>query len=204
MLEHNSKYPRFFIFMLIALSMLMLVSIFFGEIFVGVLYFIGLIVMVVFSMLDKKYGMNLTNHKTIYFLFDIINLIAVGSILYYEFSVNKLVINLFLISLIVSIVVLILLDIFFINDKYSLKKECMFINVTQIFSMIFIFTYFFKVSAFWFVIVSFVIELFNIGLRVIVTLNQKKAMAINNSEKNNQLNDKNENEIEDLIHSNTV
>ncbi|MBQ8425060.1 MAG: hypothetical protein IJX17_03450 [Clostridia bacterium] len=198
MFENNSKFPRFIIFMLIALSVFLLGGAFFGESVVSIIYFIGLIVLVVFSMLDKKYGMTLTNHKVVYFLLDLINLIAVASILIYEFNLNNKLTNITLILLMSVVIALVLIDLFVLNDKYSVKRECMIINVIKIFSNICVFVCFNVTYYFWFAIASTIFELVNLIIRVVVTCNLKKSKHISEEiVKNND-----ELVVEDLIHLN--
>ena len=60
-------------FILIPLTLLTFVAIFFSDTFIGILYFIAILIMIVFSIMDKKYGKGLTNHKMVFFLFDFKN-----------------------------------------------------------------------------------------------------------------------------------
>ena len=83
MFERNSKFPRFFILMLIPIAILMLVGMFISVKIVANAYFVALLIAFVFLMLDRHHGENLTNYKLAFFIFDIINLISSVAILYY-------------------------------------------------------------------------------------------------------------------------
>jgi len=198
MVKNNSKFPNIFILMLSILSVSMLISMFFGETVVEVLYFVGIIILVVFSILDRKYGMALTNHKLVYLLFDVVNFLAVSTILYYENSNLSLDFNLALIGLIVLNLILILLDSFVMNDKFLVNEECKIINSALICTMIGVFTFFYKPSNLWFIIVSIAFAVINLVLKLVFTFNQRKMQeeAIDNK------NSDDVKKVEDIIYSN--
>lgn len=203
MLENSSKFPRFIIYMLSAVSILILIGIFLGETFVSIMYFISIILQVVFSMLDRKYGITFTNHKIVYLLFDFINIVTIGSILYYDFSENSMLINGLFIGILAMIFILILIDLFVSNDKYSLNRECQVINFTQICFMISVFACFNQSSFIWFLLFALLILIFNIALKVVVTLKQKSILnsKVDSIKKDDSFKD-NEIKVEDLIHNN--
>ena len=176
MAEKDTRFPIFFTLMLIALSVLMIIGIFLGSSFVGVLFFISLLVVIVFTILDKKYGKQLASHEDYYLFVDIICLIAISAIMYYEDANQSKILKIFLALLGTSIGVLILLDFLYCKDEFYVKKECLIIDFTQICSMICILAYFYKVSEFWFAVVALVFEIINIILRVVFTTKQKKLL----------------------------
>lgn len=202
MIEKEPKFPMFFIFMLMALSILMMVGVFFNSAFVGVLFFIGLLLVIVFTILDKKYGMRLACHDDYYLFVDIVCAIAVASIIYYEEANQSNILKIFLGILFGSILLLIILDVFFCRDKYFVKKECLFIDIAQICSMICILAYFYGVSEFWFAVVALCICVTNFVVRVVITLKQKKNLE-KIDEKNSSIENDGKTSIEEIIHSNT-
>ena len=96
MFESNSKFPKFYVYMMLLSAILAFVGMFFSVKIVSAIYFIAIILSLVLYILDKKYGTLLTNYKLTYMLFELVNLIAVISIVYYEFLNHSEVLNLFL------------------------------------------------------------------------------------------------------------
>ena len=152
MFEKNSKFPRFFILMLIPIAIVMFVGMFFSARFVGNSYFIALIIVFVFLMLDRHHGENLTNYKLAFFIIDFINLIAVIAVLYYEFTKYSLLLNVFLISLIVLLLILTVIDGIMLTNKDISKRSSILVNLTNFAAMICILTYFYEVSDLFFAI----------------------------------------------------
>lgn len=173
MFKNTSIFPRIFIYILSALSILIFVGMFFSFRLVEIFYFVTILVAAVFLILDKKYGKSLTNHKAVFFLFDFINLIAIITVLYYEYSKHNSVLNAFLIALICVVSILLIIDFVFISDKFSFKKEFIFIDVLELCSMICIYTYFNKVSEFWFAVTAFVFFIFNLAVKIAFTIKLK-------------------------------
>ena len=100
MFESNSKFPKIFVYMMSVLALMMFIGMFFGVVFVGSPYFIALLICAILLILDRKYGSILTNYKLVYLLFEIVNLFAVISVVYYEYSKHTEILNTFLILLI--------------------------------------------------------------------------------------------------------
>ena len=117
MFDTTSKFPKIFVYMLASLAVIIFIGMFFSLKFVSAMYFLALLISAVVLILDRKYGTILTNYKLTFFLFDLINLIAVIAITYYESSKHTVVLNIFLISLIVIETLLMVLDIFFIQFR---------------------------------------------------------------------------------------
>ena len=199
MFENTSKFPRIFIYILIILSILIFAEIFFDFSHVGIFYFVAILIMAVFLLLDKKYGKLLTNHKAVFFLCDFINLVATVAILYYEYSKHNSVLNGFLIALISILGIMIIMDILVVADKFFLRKEFLFIDVFELCSMICIFTYFNKVSEFWFGVTAFVFILAVLVFKVVATI---KLRFHNKRQIEEEKPVVTENEIEKLIQSN--
>ena len=161
------KFSSFFICMLIPMAFIMFVGMFFNIKIVANTYFAALILAIVFFVLNKKYGKFVTNHKLAFILFEIINLIAVIAIIYYEFTKHTIVLNLFLILLIGAELILLVIDIFFIKNERISEQENLFISVVKLGSFICILTYFFKVSVLFFAIDALIFEISNMILKII-------------------------------------
>lgn len=166
MFEKNSKIPRYFVYMLLILASIMFACMFFSVDAVADVYFVSLILCVVLLIMDKHYGSLLTNYKLTFFLFDIINVVAVVAIIYYEFTKHSLILNIFLITLVVVECFLIVLDVVFVKNKNITKNECSLVGVVKIGSMICILTYFFNVSVLWYAIDAMFFEIANIVLKI--------------------------------------
>ena len=164
----NSKFPKFFIYMQLAVSLIILVGMFFSVKIVGGVYFIALIISAVFVVLDKKYGSLLTNYRLTFFLFDLVNLIAVIAIIYYEYTKHTFVLNMFLILLIVIEVLMMVVDMFLIKNKNISPNQNFVVDVLKLCSMICILTYLFNVSDLYFAIVAFVFEIVIFVLRLVL------------------------------------
>ncbi len=168
MFESTSKFPKFYLYMQLIIAITIFIGMFFSLTLVSVVYFVALMLSAVVLILDKKYGTILTNYKLTYFLFDLINLIAVIAIVYYENKTNTRELNMFLVALIVSNVVLMIADIFLVKNKNLTKMENLWIDVVKLCSMICLLTYFFKVSELVYAIVAFGFELINLALKIYV------------------------------------
>ena len=192
MFESNSKLPKIFIYMLTAIAVFMFVGLFFGVKYVGMPYFIALMICVVMFVLDKKSNANLTNYKLTYLLFGIVNLIAIISVIYYEYSKHTEVLNLFLILLVVVEVLMAAIDVFVLKNKNLTKRFNLAIDFVRFCSMLCVMFYFFGVSDVYFSIFAFVFELANVGIKVSTFFRHKNEKEVA-SEKIET--------IEDIIHS---
>lgn len=189
--EKNFRFPQFFNYLLVTLSVIIFAGMFFSVKIVGGVYFIAILLSVVFAILDKKYGKFLSNYKVTFFLFDLINLISVIAILYYEYSRHEMILNVFLILLIVIEVLMMIIDFFLIKNKNLSKNESFIVNVVKIASMICILTYFYKVSILFFAIDALFFEVASLVLKIYV----------NKAEKNEEINEPVEQKVEDIIQS---
>lgn len=193
MFESNSKFPKFYVYMMLLSAILAFVGMFFSVKIVSAIYFIAIILSLVLYILDKKYGTLLTNYKLTYMLFELVNLIAVISIVYYEFANHSEVLNLFLILLICLEVLMLIIDIFVIKNRNLTKRENLVIDFFKLCSMVCILTYFFNVSKLYFSIFAFVFEAIVLVFKVYCNLEDKP-----------QVEEKAEEEIiEDAIHLNS-
>ena len=170
----------------------MFVGLFFGVGYVRVPYFIAAIICVIMLVLDKKADSNLTNYKLTYLLFGLVNLLAVISVIYYEFTKYSKVLNVFLVLLIVVEVLLAVVDLFVLKNKYLTKKFNLTIDFVRLGSMICIMTYFFGVSDLYFAIFAFAFELANMAVKVLTFFKHKE---------NKEVAEEKTEEIEDIIHS---
>lgn len=200
MFESNSKFPKIFVYMMSLLAVIMFIGMFFGVVFVGSPYFIAVLICAVILILDRRYGSILTNYKLTYFLFEIVNLIAMISVVYYEYSKHTEMLNIFLILLIAIEVVMAIIDIFLLKNKNLTKIKNVIIDFIKLCSMICIMTYFFNVSKLYFAIFAFVFESMNLAVKISTYFEnlgkkQKTEPETENQEKTEK--------IEDIIHSNS-
>ena len=178
MFERNSKFPRFFILMLIPIAVVMLVGMFFTAKIVAGAYFIALLVALVFLMLDRHHGENLTNYKLAFFVFDFINLMAAVAVIYYEFSKHSVLLNVLLISLISLFMILIVTDCILVKNKDFSKKHSVFISLINMGTMICILTYFYNVSELFFVIDALIFAICAIVIKVMLVFGKKNKPEI--------------------------
>ncbi len=193
MFESNSKLPKIFVYMMSLLAILMLVGLFFGVGYVSMPYFVALIICVLLLILDKKSNSNLTNYKLTYLLFEIVNLIAVISVIYYEYKKHTQCLNLFLILLVVELVLMCAIDVFVLKNKNLTKKINLSIDFIKLCSMICILTYFFGVSDLYFAIFAFAFELGNMVTKIWTHFKNRNNQPLVVEEKTESL--------EDIIHS---
>ena len=193
MFESNSKFPKIFVYMMSILALMMFIGMFFGVVFVGSSYFIALLICAILLILDRKYGSILTNYKLVYLLFEIVNLIAVISVVYYEYSKHTEILNTFLILLIIIETLMALIDIFLLKNKKLTRTMNVVIDFIKLCSMICIITYFFGVSKLYFAIFAFVFESINLTVKVISFLDKPTNEEAKIDEKPEKL--------EDIIHS---
>ena len=193
MFESNSKLPKIFVYMMTSLAVLMLIGLFFGVVYVSMPYFVALIICVILLVLDKKSNSNLTNYKLTYLLFEAVNLIAVISVIYYEYKKHTQILNLFLIMLVVELVLMCVIDVFVLKNKNLTKKTNLAIDFLKLCSMICIQTYFFGVSDVYFVIFAFAFELANVLTKSWTHFKNKNKQPLVVEEKTEPL--------EDIIHS---
>lgn len=177
MSENNSKFPKFFIYMFSALILAMIVCALFSLTAVGAVYFVMLLVVVVFTILDKRYNFFITNYKSIFVMFDLAGLVSVLTIICYEYSKHSLTLNIFLWLILGIRLCHILVDLLFIKNNFISKAECLMIDFIQIGSMICVLTYFYQVSTFWYSIVAFALAVGNMALKVYVAVVLKKRIA---------------------------
>lgn len=193
MFESNSKFPRFFVYMMSLLAGFIFIGMFFGVVFVASPYIIAMLICAIILLLDKRYGTILTNYKLAYLLFEIINLFAVISVLYYEYSKHSETLNLFLILLIVIEVLMALIDLLLLKNKHLNKSKNLMIDFFKLCSMICIITYFFGVSKLYFAIFAFMFEAMNVAVKLVAFFENR-----NKKDDETILPEKN---LEDIIHS---
>ena len=173
MFEKNSKFPRFFILMLIPVAAVMLFGMFFSMKFVAYSYFVALLIALVFLMMDRHYGENLTNYKLAFFVFDFINLIAVIVVIYYEFAKHSLLLNIMLFVLIFVLVVLHVVDGIALKNKHISKRYSLIVGLINVATMICILTYFYNVSDLFFVIDALVFEIASVIIKLVLVFSNK-------------------------------
>ncbi len=174
MFDKNSKFPRFIILMLLPITMIMLVGMFFDVKIVASAYFIALLISVVFLLLDKKYGENVANYKLAFFLFDIINLIAALAVIYYEFRKYSYILNGLLIALVAVLLFLILIDVILLKNNDISKRQSILILFLNVGVMLCILTYFCNVSDLFFVIDALIFEVAIIVAKSLIIFKKKQ------------------------------
>ncbi len=157
--KYQSKFPRFFACMFAALMLAMFISCFFSLLSVANIYFCMLLVVIVFIVLDKKYGFFIANYKIIFTMFDLSNLMAVVAVLIYEYMSHSVTLNIFLFIMMGIMIVMLLIDILFLKNHLLAKKECLLIDFIQICLMICMLTYFYGVSSYWYSVVAVIFEI---------------------------------------------
>jgi hypothetical protein len=176
MLKTNSKYPKFIIYMLMALALMNFASTFINFYIASATFFITIIVVVVFLVLDRKYGSDLSNYKMTFFLLDLICIIALATVLVYEYSTASMILNGFMFLLIGMLVLSLIIDWFLIKNQRFTNNENTLVNVVKLCSMICILTYFFNVSDLFFAIDSLIFEVAGFILKIYLNMDdsQKK------------------------------
>ena len=182
MFDKNSKFPRFIILMLLPITAIMFVGMFFDVKFVASAYFIALLVSVVFLMLDRRYGENVANYKLAFFLFDIINIIATVAVIYYEFAKYSKLLSGLLIALMAVLLFLILIDVILVKNKDISKKYSIWVGLINLGVMICILTYFCNVSDLFFVIGALIFEVATIVIKSLIIFKKHKKVKENENE----------------------
>lgn len=195
MFESNSKFPRIFVYIMSFLAAVIFIGMFFDVKFVGAPYFIAMIICAVIFLLDRKFATLLTNYKLTYFLFELVNLMAVISVVYYEYENLDKNLELFLILLLVVEVLMAVIDIFLLKNKDLSRTKNLIIDFIKLCSMICILTYFFGVSKLYFAIFALIFEGMNVALKVSTYFE-----SLNKKDK--PIEPKKEEKLEDIIHSN--
>lgn len=164
MLEKNSKFPKYFQWVLLAISIMTFTFMFFSVKLVAGVYFVALIISAVYFIIDKKYGSSTKHYSKIFFLFELINLMAVIAVWYYEHKVWEIALTISVSLLIFIELVLMLVD-FFLVKNYT-NKQSYYVNFFKLCSMICILTYFFNVSDLYFAIIAIVFEIINFVIKL--------------------------------------
>ncbi len=178
MAENSSKFPKFFIYMFSALICVMIICAFFSLTAVGSVYFVMMLLVVVFIILDKHYGFFITNYKPIFIMFDLGSFVSLVTVMCYEYKLHSLTLNIFLWMILAVRLSLIVVDCVFIKNKFITKKECLLIDFIQICSMICVLTYFYQVSTFWYSVVAFALALLNIVVKIYVAIKIKNRTLV--------------------------
>ncbi len=166
MLNNNSKYPKFFIYMLLSLAVMNFASAFINAYIVAATFFISIIVLVVFMMLDRKYGAEFSNYKVTFFLLDLICIIAIITIMVYEFQRANIVLKVSLALVVVMLVLSMISEWFLLKNENFTNNENMLVNATKLCSMICLLTYFFNISNLFFALDSLIFEVAAFTLKI--------------------------------------
>lgn len=158
-MKTGKEFPKFFLYLYVVLALCILIGTFFSVKIVSAVYFITFIITVVYYVLNIKYGKKLSNYKQSLVMFNIINLAAVFSIIYYEASKHSNLIITFLSLLIVIELLSFIFDVFFVKSENFNLSEIIIIYCMILGIMICVLTYLFDVSDLWYVIIAFVLEL---------------------------------------------
>ncbi len=190
-MNKTSNFHRFFVLLLLVPAITMIVGSFFDIQIVGNAYFVALLILISFFIIDKHYGTILTNYRITFFLTDLINIIAVATILAYVYN-KEITVDVCLIAVIVIEAIMIILNLFFTKNENITKYFGAIVDTVKIGSIISILAYFYKVSTFWFAIDALIFELVSLGFKIYFAAVHKKV-----EEKEISENEK----IEELIHS---
>ena len=174
MFESNSKLPKIFIYMMSLLALIMFVGLFFGVGYVRLPYYIAIIICVIMLILDGRSNSNLTNYKLTYLLFEVVNLIAVISIMYYRNAELSKTVNAIFVALIVVEVLAGVIDVFVLKNKNLNKRLNVSIDFIKLWSMICIIKYLSGFEKIWFAIAALVLELANVSIKVIARIKNQK------------------------------
>lgn len=198
MSENNSKFPKFFIYMFSALLIVMLICTMFSASAVGTVYFVMLLLVIVFILLDKKYGFFITNYRPIFIMFDLSTFIGSLAVVCYEYVNHTLTLNILLIILISLSGLLVLYDALALKNKnkYLNKFECLAIDFLQICSMICMLTYFYRVSTFWYLVFALAAAVANMALKIYFTIKLKRQKPEKVEVKENSISNETLNKLE--------
>lgn len=206
MTEKKYKIPMVFDYILTAILFAMFFAVFLGIEFFAITQFLGILVMFIFYMLDKKYGEELCDHKITHFLFNIITLISLIALLGFEIENYSITLSALIIVDIIVVSILVLLDISYVDDGFFDKFWCNIINTTKLCSMICICTYYNGAISIIFAILIIVLSLANVFAVVYATILTSKKKKLQ-AEVINEVNNNNEtdevltiNQIEDIIY----
>lgn len=183
----KTQFPKFFFYLLIAMALAIFIGIFFSVKFVGTTYFVVIILCFVYYLLDKKYGKKLSNYKQTFFMFDLINLVAMVAVMYYEYTDHTTLLNVLICVLMAVELIQTLLDLFFVKNTNFTTKETVFIDGIKLGAMICFLTYFYKVSTLWYAIIALAFELINLVLKLYYNIHNEKhkvheEISVNKSE----------------------
>jgi len=194
MFKSNSKFPKFFVYTMIALALCIFIGMFFSSTLVAVVYFFAIIIATLLLLLDKKYGTLLTNYKLTFLLFEIVNLIAIISVIYYESPNHSQVLLTFLIFTIIVEVLMMIIDVFVLKNETLTKRRNLIIDFCKLCSMICLMTYFFNVSKLYFSVVTLSFEFINLVVKITVGMKMVKLQPSKDDSESKE-------DIADFIHS---
>ena len=175
MTDKKIELPMIFEYLLTATIFAMFVSVFFDISFCAIIVFFMLLVALCFTVLDRKYGEILCDHKITYFLLNINILLALISLIGFNYNEYSLTMNLLVIINIVAVVVLVILDMLFTSDNFFDKFWCNIINIIKVCLFACILAYYYGVTSTIYIFLTVVFELINIGVKIYSTIHQENA-----------------------------
>ena len=196
-MKTGKEFPKFFLYLYVVLALCIFVSTFFSAKVVSVTYFITFIITVVYYILNIKYGKKFSSYKQSLVMFNIINLVAVFSIIYYESSKHSLLIITFLSLMLFVELISLIFNIFFAKNENFVLPEIILLYCMILGIMICVLTYLFDVSDLWYAIIAFVLELVGFVMKFGFTF--KNYSKIKHEKTEEELQKIEEEEIEEII-----
>lgn len=191
-MKNMSMLERLYLYLLMVPALVMFFGMFFNMIIVGTAYFMALVVGVVILIMDRHESGLKSNNKLVYLTNDSINLVAVITIMYYEFLRDWGALDILLIVLAALSLVQIVIDAVCIKNGRISKQGLAIIDIFNVGIMICILTYFFKVSSLWFAIDAICFLVAMLVLKLVLNHYYKKTLERPRTE---------EQVVEDIIHS---
>ena len=146
MQRKEKQFAAIFDYLFLTVILATVISIFFGLEFSAICELIGLLIMIAFSLLDKKFGKKLTDHRVTHFLINVMCLIFVIVVFAFNFTILNLELRAIFISLLLTFLTALGIDIFMAKDNYYDKRFCNLINLLKIFVMICLVPYFYGLT----------------------------------------------------------
>lgn len=192
-MKNKPVLERLFIFLLTIPVIAMIVGMFFNLTVVGTSFFLAAIISAVITIIDRLGdGLN-SNSKLIFIVCDVLILIALLAICYFESFRRWNVVDILLTIFAILEVTILLVDIFYIKNGKISKHGLTIVDLLKFGTIVCILAYFFKVSSLWFAIDALVFESSSLVLKIVLShFSKQKAARVEKSEEEN---------IESRIHS---
>lgn len=197
LMKNMSMCEKLFLYLLLVPALVMFVGMFFSNVIVSAAYFMAIVVGFVIFILDRHDSGLRSNSKLVFIMSDVINFVAVVTIIYYEHLNSWQATDILLFVFAALTFILVLVDALYVkNDKIPIKGV-VFIDLLTVGTMICILCYYFKVSSLWFAIDAIVFESVVLVLKLVLNrFARVKKESVVTLEDTSE-----EQKIEELIHS---